>query len=673
MTAHTNNQPNTTPLERFCLIDIKRQLQKLLECCQIQQDRISQLADHTTCSNDQWIDTIESACFECECAMVPIDFLANTKSNSSVQAVMREAAQRLQRFYNCVWMNNKLYTRAIVMLTDDDLSSEQKHLLRTYQLKFKRHGVDLCLKDQNQLIKINEKLLQLQYDFRFNLLASNQNDVFWVPTEAECDGMSTQAKKEASDRAKQLGYKTGFVFTLDCTTDQKLLNHLRSRNLRNQLLSQSLERAHNTPHDNSLLVIQILKWRSKKASLFGFKHWADYCFEDRIAPSPKKVLACLKKVTSKVMKLNTSYAQAIQDDLRSQGINGPVSASDWINWCNKQQTKSIDQTEQGSHDWKLDQILEKGIFYSLKQLYGISFHLIQPDDVYGKDMKIYQVREEDGQALGYLLTDYRAHTGKRQGAWMSSLQSQSKRFGTQAWVSNHLNLKPDDESSLTLDAIRTLFHEIGHAIHGLFSEVSYPSISGTHVALDCLECPSIAHEDWMYHPKIMANMLEDKEDMDAVMVRSYRIRESQKFKQAYHYQSYCAASILDLECHMLTQDQLPKTKEALEALEHHILHKYGFQRFPIPPRYRLTYFAHLFSSEQYSAGYYAYLWSEIIASEVFEKMSKCQDDLRPAGEKFRREWLCLGNSKDLTSAMESYLGRKPSMDALWRRHGLHAG
>ncbi|MCW2878758.1 MAG: dcp [Sphaerisporangium sp.] len=585
---------------------------------------------------------------------------ASSDTNPNVQAIQKDVTPKLTQHSDAIHLNRGLFAR-IQAISADGLDPEQKWLLQRYVTDFVRAGAELGPEDQKRLRSLNEELSTLSTQFEQNLLADTNASAIVVEDAAELDGLSEDSIMAAAETAKSRGLEGKYVITLVLPTGQPSLTELTNRDLRERIHRASVERG---LRDNAELVVRIAELRAERAALLGYGSHAEYVVADQTAPGTRAVTEMLGKLTPAAV----ANAHREADELREQA-GFDIAAWDWSFYAEKvrEARYAIDSRQMRPY-FELNRVLRDGVFHAAHELYGLDF-TERPDLVgYHPEVRVFEVSDEDGSPLGLFLGDFYARASKRGGAWMNSLVKQSALEGTRPVVVNNLNIvKPPagEPTLMTWDQVNTMFHEFGHALHGLFSAVQFPRFSGTAVPRDFVEYPSQVNEMWAVWPEVLANYArhhETGEPMPQDLVD--RMLEAQKFNQGFATVEYLAATLLDWAWHTL--DEKPTDPQEFEE---RALRNANVDLPLVPPRYRSTYFAHIWAGG-YSAGYYSYIWSEILDADTVEWFKENGGLSRENGDTFRRELLSKGGSVDAMTAFRSFRGRDPRLEPLLERRGL---
>ncbi|MPY21711.1 M3 family metallopeptidase [Shewanella psychropiezotolerans] len=567
-----------------------------------------------------------------------------------------------------IYLNRDLFARIETIYQHKDaLKGEQKRLTELYYNNFLRAGAKLSQKDQAKIRDLNTSLAKAGADFSQNVLKSFKNEVILVTDKSQLLGLSADEIATLAAAAKSTGTE-GYMITLVNTTRQPILAKLNNRELRQKIWQASTNRVMDT---NGPLAIKLAQLRADKAALLGYPNWAAYTLADQMAKTPDAVFAILDDLVPKAIAKTRAEAEDIREEMTREGANFELQPWDWAFYAEKvrQQKYSLDENQIKPY-FEFNRVLKDGLFYAMNRLYGIEIKPRTDLPVWQEDVMAFEVFNQDGSSIGIFYLDPYARPGKNGGAWMDEFVTQSGLLGTHPVVYNALNIpKPaaGKPTLMTFDEVTTMFHEFGHAVHGLFSEVKYPSIAGTATARDFVEFPSQFNEDWDINPEVIAHYAKHYQTGEPIPAKLLnKILKSHKFNQGHDTTEYLAAAILDMEWHSIA----PGTRiDNVEEFEHKVLAKHGIDYAPVPPRYKTSYFSHSFGGG-YSAGYYAYLWTEVLAADAFSYMDKTGGLTLKNGNKYRQAILSKGNSQDLMGDYMHFRGNKPTTDALLKRRGL---
>lgn len=594
--------------------------------------------------------------------------LSGVISNEEFQKIEGELAPKLAAHSDNIFLNPLLFKRVEeIYAAKATLSDEDQRLVDYYYSEFVRAGAKLNDTEKALMRTINEQISSLQTEFSQNLLASFKNDVIVVEDKNLLDGLSEADIASLAESAKNAG-KQGYMITLVNTTRQPILSSLSNREMRQKIWQASANRAMDT---NGPILLKLVKLRAEKARLLGYENWASYATADQMAKEPSAIFNILDELAPQALAKAKIEASDIERQMRADGLDGPVQAWDWAYYGEKVRKAKYDLDDNLVKPYfELNSVLENGLFFAMEKFYGIHFKERKDLPVYQPDVRVFEVFNEDDSSIGLFYFDPYAREGKAGGAWMDAFVSQSLLLNKKPVIFNVLNIvKPasGQPTLLSFDEVTTLFHEFGHAAHGLFSQVKYPSLAGTSTARDFVEFPSQFNEDWDIEPTVIANYAkhyQTGETIPADLLK--RVLNSVKFGQGYDTVEYLAAALLDMEWHMLSADA---DITDIAGFEQQALEKHGLDYAPIPPRYKSAYFSHTFAGG-YSAGYYAYLWTEVFAADAFAHIQSKGGMTRENGDDFRKKILSIGNSQDLMQSYIEFRGQQPNTDALLKRRGL---
>jgi peptidyl-dipeptidase Dcp len=601
--------------------------------------------------------------------------LQGANTNDKLDAIDSEMSPKLAAHGDAIYLNAKLYARVKSLFDKREalkLDAESKHLLERYHTDFVRAGARLSAADKEKLKTLNGAIATLQTSFTQNVLKETNASALVVDTRAELAGMSEAAIDAAAAAAKAKGMDGKFMVAVVNTSGQPPLAELTNRAVREKLMAISLARgSHGGEFDNRELVLKIAKARAEKATLLGYANFAAYSLEDQTAHDTAAVNKLLGELAKPAVNNARKEAADLQAVVDADKGGFQIAAADWAYYTDKVRAQrfAFDENQLKPY-FELDNVLTNGVFYAANKLYGLSFKERKDLPVYNPDVRVFDVFDADGKQLAIFLADMYARSNKQGGAWMNEYISQSTLLGTHSVVANHLNIpKPPagEPTLLTYDEVKTAFHEFGHALHGMFSNVKYPRFSGTSVPRDFVEYPSQVNEMWAVWPEVLTNYAKHyktgapmpKELLDKVIA-------SKKFNQGFMTTEYLAASLLDQRWHQLTPAQIPTDVPGFEAQS---LKDMGVDFAPVPPRYRTTYFSHSFSGG-YSAGYYAYLWSEKLDADTVEWFKEKGGLKRENGDWFRAKLLSRGGTDDAMNLFRNFRGRDPVIEPLLERRGL---
>jgi peptidyl-dipeptidase Dcp len=594
--------------------------------------------------------------------------LSGLISNDDYIKIEADMVPRLTAHTDNIFLDPKLFARVqAIYQSKATLNGEDQRLVDFYYNQFERAGAMLSDADKHKMRELNGELASLETEFSQNVLKSYKEDVILVQDKARLDGLSEDAIASLAAAAKAAG-KEGYMITLVNTTTQPVLASLTNRELRQKIWETSAYRAMDS---NGPLNIKIATLRAEKAKLLGYNSWADYTLADQMAKTPEAVYGILDDLAPKALAKAKAEAADIQAEITRSGGDFELQPWDWAFYGEKvrQARYDIDDSLVKPY-FELHRVLNDGLFFAMNKLYGIKVKSRDDLPVWHPDVMAFEIFNQDGSSVGLFYLDPYAREGKAGGAWMDELVTQSGLLGTKPVVYNAQNIpKPaaGQPTLMTFDEVGTMFHEFGHAIHGLFSDVKYPSLAGTATARDFVEFPSQANEDWSIDPLVIANYAKHYQTGEAIPADLLaKVLKSQQFNQGFGTTEYLAAALLDMEWHSIPAGtQISDVKR----FEQQALAKHGLDYAPIAARYKTTFFSHSFGGG-YAAGYYAYLWTEVFAADSFEHIASQGGLKLENGNKYRQTILSRGNSQDLMQNYIEFTGSKPTTDALLKHRGL---
>ncbi|MFZ0915938.1 MAG: M3 family metallopeptidase [Candidatus Udaeobacter sp.] len=596
-------------------------------------------------------------------------------TNPTLQKIETEMAPKLSAHRDAIHLNGKLFARIKELYDNRDnlgLDPESAYLLERYYKDFVRAGAQLSDADKEKLKKINAELATLQTQFEQNVLKEKNASSIVVDRKEDLAGLSDNQMASLTNAAKAEHKEGKFVIQLQNTTGQPLLGSLQNRPLRERVMQTSLARnSKGGEFDTRNIVMRTAQLRADKAKLLGYANWAAYQLEDQTAhdvPTVNKLLGDLAPPAVANARREAADMQKVVDE-ENGGFQ--VDAADWAFYSEKVRKAryAFDESELRPY-FELNHVILDGVFFAAGKLYGLTFKERHDIPVYQPDVRVFEVYDRDGKPLALFLGDYYARPSKRGGAWMNAYVQQSDLFATKPVVANHLNIPkppPGEPTLLTHDEVRTAFHEFGHALHGMFSKVKYPRFSGTSVPRDFVEYPSQVNEMWATWPEVLKNYAKHYKTGEPIpQALLDKVTAAEKFNQGYKTTEYLSASLLDQAWHQLNPSDIPKDAVAFET---EALHKAGVDFPPVPPRYRSFYFSHAFAGG-YSAGYYSYLWSEVLDADTVEWIKQHGGLKRENGDRFRAMLLSRGGSADALELFKNFVGRDPYIEPLLKRRGL---
>ncbi|MFT4256688.1 MAG: peptidyl-dipeptidase Dcp [Pseudoxanthomonas sp.] len=606
--------------------------------------------------------------------------LVQADTNPERQKIQLEIVPKLAEHDSTIKLDPKLFAR-IKSIHDAretaGLDAEQKRLVEETYQRFVRAGAQLSDADKDALRKINVEQSSLSTRFHTQLVAAAAAGAVVVDDKAKLDGLSDGDIAAAAENAKARKLDGKYLLSLQNTTQQPVLASLKDRDLRAQLLEASETRTeHGDANDTRKIVLRLAELRAQRARLLGYPDYASYNLADQMAQTPAKALKLLTDTVPAATAKARGEIADMQQVIDAQNGGFQLAASDWNFYAEQVRKARYDLDEaQIKPYFELDSVLQNGVFFAANQLYGITFKERKDIPVYHPDVRVFEVFDKDGSPLALFYADYYKRDSKSGGAWMDVFVDQDGLTGSKPVVYNVCNFTkpaPGQKALLSFDDVTTMFHEFGHALHGMFSATKYPSISGTGVPRDFVEFPSQFNEHWASDPKVFANYArhyQTGEPMPQELVE--KIEKARTFNQGYATTEYLAAALLDLAWHTQPQGKTPTDVDASEvdAFEKRALAQYKVDLPQVPPRYRTTYFDHIWGGG-YAAGYYAYFWSEVIDHDAFEWFKEHGGLTAENGQIFRDKILSIGNTRDLAQAYRDFRGKDPSVEPLLEHRGL---
>lgn len=603
--------------------------------------------------------------------------LQGTDSSPELDAIAEDVIPKLSAHSDAIYQNAELYRRLQAITVPGDTESQRlhDHLLRA----FRRRGADLDDAGKERLSELNRRLSVLTETFGRNLLADTRDLALRVDDVAELAGLSQGRIAAAAADARTSGV-AGWLLPLGLPTVQAEQADLELQDTRHRLYEASQQRGASSNVD---VLLETVRLRAERAELLGYASHADYVIEEETAGSADAARRLLSDLAPAASANAAGEHKLLGEAAAEHGEE--FHAADWPYWEKAVRSRDFDlDTDQLRRYFPLNQVLEDGVFYAAHRLYGITVTRREDLRAHAEDVQVWEVTDTDGTGIGLLLTDYFARPGKRGGAWMTSFVDQSHLLETRPVVANVMGLtEPVDGSQplLSIDEVTTVFHEFGHALHGLLSNVRYPSFSGTSVPRDYVEFPSQINENWAFDPVVVRNYARHVDTGEVIPTELLAaVAEARQFGQGFATAEYLAAAIIDLAWHSLSAaeaGEIGSDPAAVTRFENEALQRAGLDVDDLAPRYRSTYFNHIFAGG-YSAGYYSYLWAEALDADGFDWFTETgaagehasADRVREAGQRFRDLVLSRGAARDFTASFEELRGRAKDVGPLLRRRGL---
>ncbi|HEX4693156.1 M3 family metallopeptidase [Sphingomonas sp.] len=613
-----------------------------------------------------------------ERAQLAFSAVAGANTNDTIQKVEADEAPKFAAHSDAIFLNPKLFARVNAIYAKRKslgLTQEQAMLLEVYHQQFVHAGANLNDADKVRLRDLNKQISSLETKFQQTLLAAAKAGALVVDDKAKLAGLSDAEIAAAAQAAKDRGLTGKWVLPLQNTTLQPALGSLTDRATREALFRASWTRAtKGDAYDTRAIISQIAMLRAQKAKLLGFPSWADYVLENQMAKTPQAAEAFMAKLVPATAAAERREVAEVNAAIKASGGDFDVRPWDWDLYSEKVRKAKYDLDEAEVKPYfEIDRVLKDGVFYAANQLYGLTFKERHDIPVYQPDVRTFDVIDANGKPLGLMYFDYWKRDNKAGGAWMSNLVNQSYLLGTKPVIYNVANFtKPaaGQPALISFDDVTTMFHEFGHALHGLFAAQTYPTLSGTSVARDFVEFPSQFNEHWALDPKVLAHYAVDYRTgapMPQALVD--KIKRASKFNQGYAMGELIAAAELDMKWHALPAGAPLQDADTFEA---DALARMGLDITHVPPRYRSSYFLHIWSNG-YSAGYYAYLWTQMLDDDAYAWFMAHGGLTRANGQRFRDMILSKGHTMDYGPMFKAFYGKDPDIGPLLEDRGFPGG
>ena len=602
--------------------------------------------------------------------------LNGTMSNPAMQAVQRDAAPKMAALRDEVFHNRALFDRIKAVYDAREtsgLNAEQQRLAYVVYNRFTRQGAALPEAEKHRLAEINQKLASLYTSFSQNILADEEGYSLTLDSEADLAGLPADLIEAAAEEAKRQGKDGKWVIANTRSSMDPFITFSARRDLREKAHAMWAGRGDNGgAHDNNAIIGDVLKLRDEKAHLLGHETFAHWITDSQMAKTPATAMALLREVWIPAAARVREEVADMAEVAAAEGANEPIEAWDYRYYAEKVRMAKYDLSDDELKPYLQLNKLRDGMFWAAGELYGLSFNQVTDVPVYHRDVDVFEVTR-DGKRVGLWYFDLYARPGKRSGAWMSEYRTQQKLEGVTPIVSNNSNFTkgvPGEPVLISWTDAVTLFHEFGHGLHGLNSDVTYPSLAGTSVVRDFVELPSQLNEHWLPTPALLSKFAvhyQTGEPIPKALVE--KVLKAQTFRQGFNTVEYLACAILDLEAHLNPDDALDARTFEREALE-----RLGMPK-EIILRHRLPHFSHVFSSEGYAAGYYNYIWADTLVADAAEAFEQAPGGFydKPLAEKLRAEILSIGNTVEAAEAYRRFRGRDRTIDALMRHRGFAPG
>ena len=632
-------------------------------------------ADPAPASFDNTVAALERSWQELSRVSATFHLLTGAHTNDALEAVDLEVSPRLARHHSEVFQHEKLFRRIDALYARREslgLDAEQQRVLERYHTAFVRAGAALAPQARDRLAAINERLALLGTTFGQNVLADEKSFVLVLEGEDDLAGLPDFVREAARAAAEERGLAGQHVITLARSSIEPFLQFSARRDLREKAFRAFVARGDNGgATDNKALVAEMVALREERARLLGFASHAHFRLAEAMAKTPEAARAMLDAVWAPARAHALRHRDELQALMTAEGVNAALAAWDWRYYAEKLRKARYDLDEAEIKPYlQLDRLIEAA-FYTAGRLFGLSFTPLAGVPVYHPDVRVWEVRGADGRHVGIFIGDYFARPSKRSGAWMTSLRAQEKLSGEIAPVvvnvMNFSKAAPGEPALLSFDDARTLFHEFGHALHGLMSDVTYPLISGTAVATDFVELPSQLYEHWLERPEVLGRFAVHYKTGEPIPQRLLdRLLTARHFDQDFATVEYVASAIVDLDFH---------TAEAREAADPAAFERRTLERIGMPAeivmRHRTPHFLHAFSGEGYAAAYYSYMWSEMLDADAFAAFEEAGDVFDPSTAQRLRDYIyAAGNRRDPAEAYRLFRGALPKVDAVLKKRGL---
>ncbi len=600
--------------------------------------------------------------------------LSGANTSPEIQKISTELSPLISRHSDDINLNPKLFDRIKKIYEQKEslkLTSEQNTLLEKLYRDFIKSGANLNEEDKTKLRKINEELSLLSLKYRENVLKETNAFLLVIDNEKDLSGLPPTVIEAAKEDANRTGNEGKWVFTLQQPSYRPFMMYSDKRELREKMyLTYTLRGNNNNEYDNKKIVEQMVLLRLQRANLLGYKSHAEFIQDEYMAKNPDKVYKFLMRLWEPALKVAKNELTELQNLAKKDGQTFKFQPWDWLYYSEKLKKEKYDLDEEMLRPYfKLENVID-GLFQVVKKLYGFNIKERKDIPVYHPDVKVFEIKEANGKHIGIIYTDYFPRESKRAGAWSNNYRLQSnidRKFVTPICYNTGNFSKPtkDNPALLTLDEVETMFHEFGHALHGLLSKLTYPSLSGTNVAWDFVELPSQIMENWVTEPQVLkmfARHYKTNKVIPDELIE--KIQRSRKFNQGFQTVSYLTAALLDMDYHSITKEQ----PIDVEKFESNLVSRLGV--IPeIGVRYRSTFFQHIFAGG-YSAGYYSYIWAEVLDSDAFQAFKEKGLFDKVTANSFRENILSKGGSEDPMALYIKFRGKEPSIEPLLKKRGL---
>ncbi|WP_425281006.1 peptidyl-dipeptidase Dcp [Mixta intestinalis] len=601
--------------------------------------------------------------------------MTSANTNDQLQKIDEETAPKLAALDDEIYLNSKLFARLDRVYQQREqlnLDAESRRLVEVTWQAFQLAGASLSDTQKAELKALNQEAATLSTQFTNRLLAATKAGGLAVTDKAALAGLSDSEIAAAAEAAEARGLKNQWLLTLQNTTQQPALQTLTNRATREALFNASWDRAEKGDNnDTRQLIARLAAVRAQQAKLLGFSSYAEWKLQDQMAKTPQAALTFMRNIVPAATARATREAADIQAAIDRQQGGFKLAPWDWTHYAEQVRRAKYDLDESQIRPYfELNNVLENGVFYAANQLYGLTFKQRKDLPVYQPDVRVYEVFDQDGTSLALFYTDFFKRDNKGGGAWMSNFVDQSRLLGTKPVIYNVANFsKPaaGQPALLSWDDVITMFHEFGHALHGMFADQQYPSLSGTATPRDFVEFPSQFNEHWASDDKVFKHFARHYQTGEPMPQALHdKILKADKFNKGYDMTELLAAALLDMHWHSLSADA---PQQDVDQFEQQSLVQDKINLPEVPPRYRSSYFQHIWGNG-YAAGYYAYLWTEMLADDGFEWFKEHGGLTRENGQRFRDMVLSRGNSSDLKQLYHDWRGQEPQIEPMLINRGL---
>ena len=601
--------------------------------------------------------------------------LTTANTSDALQKIKADEAPKLAAHSDAIFLNPKLFARVKAIYDQRDalkLDPESRYLAERYYKTFVRAGALLSDKDKETLRGLNQEEAKLTTKFEDDILAETNDGGLVIDNKADLAGLSEADIAAAAEKAKERKLDGKWVLALQNTTQQPALTYLKNRAVRERLFNASVARGnHGGEHDTKAIVTRLAQLRAQRAKLLGYPDHATFSLDDQMAKTPEAAEKLLTGIVPAATAKAREEAARMQKIIDTEKGGFQLGPQDWQYYAERVRKAEYDLDEsQVKPYFELEHVLHDGVFFAANKLYGVTFKERKDLPVYNPDVRVFEVFDADGKSLALFYADYFQRSNKDGGAWQDSFVDQSSLLGTQPVVINVCNFtkpSPGQPALLSFDDVTTMFHEFGHALHAMFSHIRYPMLGG--VSRDFVEFPSQFNEHWALDPTVFANYAkhyQTGQPMPQTLVD--KIKRSRTFNQGYAVTEYVSAALLDMAWHSLPPDA---PQQDVNKFEPDALKRFHVDLAQVPPRYHTTYFSHIWDGG-YSAGYYAYLWSEVLDDDAFYWFKEHGGLTRANGQRFRDLVLSKGGTQDVATTFRNFRGRDPIVEPLLEERGLNS-